>query len=144
MEENILLEFEESLRRCNNVPDFLDRFYDRFLESSPKVREKFEGTDFVRQKRALRASFHLLLTVASDEKRSPERYLREVAATHDRNNRNITAELYDLWLDTLLETVRECDPNFNAAVEKAWERVMMIGIHYMLSEREKPKLRVVD
>ena len=33
-------------------------FYTKVLASSPKVREKFKDTDFVRQKRALTASFH--------------------------------------------------------------------------------------
>ena len=37
MEERILKTFDESLRRCNATPGFLDRFYDRFLASSPKV-----------------------------------------------------------------------------------------------------------
>ena len=142
MDETILTTFDDSLNRCNAIPEFLDRFYEKFLESSPKVREKFNGTDFVKQKRALRASLHLLLIAAQDEKRDPERYLRDVAASHDRAHMNITSELYDLWLDSLLDTVRECDPQFSPDVEKAWERVMMQGIHYMLSEREKSGARI--
>ena len=64
MNETILATFDESLKRCNAVPEFLDRFYEKFLASSPKVKEKFANTNFVSQKRALRASLHLLLIAA--------------------------------------------------------------------------------
>jgi hemoglobin-like flavoprotein len=145
MNETILATFDESLKRCNAVPDFLDRFYDRFVASSPKVAEKFAHTNFVRQKRALRASLHLLLIAAEDEAQGPDRYLRDLAASHGRAHLDITAELYDLWLDSLIATVKECDPQFDSEVENAWERVMMVGIHYMISKRDNPpKLTIVD
>jgi hemoglobin-like flavoprotein len=145
MDEKILTEFDESLKRCNAAPDFLDLFYEKFLASSPKVREKFANTDFVRQKRALRASLHLLLIAAQDGEKGPGRYLGDVAAVHDREHLDITAELYDNWLDSLLAAVRESDPEFGPEVETAWERVMMVGIHYMLSKRDDaPKLTIVD
>ncbi len=133
MDEKILRTFDESLRRCNAVPDFLDRFYDRFLASSPKVREKFAITDFVRQKRALRASLHYMLLAAQDEEKGPEKYLKDLALLHSRRVYNIGSEFYDLWLDSLLSAVRECDPEYGPQVETAWESVMMVGIHYMLS-----------
>jgi hemoglobin-like flavoprotein len=132
MDEKILKAFDESLRRCNATPGFLDQFYDRFLASSPKVREKFALTDFVRQKRALRASLHYLLLAAQDEEKGPEKYLKDLAELHSRQQYNIGSEFYDLWLDSLLATVKECDPEFSPAVEEAWESVMMVGIHYML------------
>jgi hemoglobin-like flavoprotein len=44
---------------------------------------------------------------------------------------NVGAELYDLWLDSLLETVEECDPEHSPEVRHAWEEVMMVGIHYL-------------
>ena len=71
MDHVILEQFEDSLRRCNADPDFLDRFYERFLRSSPKVREKFRGTDFIRQKRMLQASLQLLLVAAQDDGERP-------------------------------------------------------------------------
>ena len=52
---------DESLRRCNAHPVFLDLFYENFLASSPKVKEKFANTDFAKQKRALQASLNLML-----------------------------------------------------------------------------------
>ena len=131
MDESVLSLVEASLQRCNARPDFLDVFYGKFLASSPKVREKFARTDFRRQKRALRASLHLMLLAAEDEEKGPQRYLAELAKSHSVQHLDIGAELYDLWLDCLLETLTQIDPEFSPAVRDAWERVMMVGIHYM-------------
>lgn len=124
--------FDESLRRCSADARFIDRFYERFLASSPKVGEKFAGTDVVRQKRAVLASLHMMLLAAHDQEH-PERYLREVAERHSSSQLVIGAELYDLWLDSLLATAREVDPAFGPEVEQAWEDVMAIGIRYLVS-----------
>ena len=130
--------FDESLKRCNANPGFLDRFYEKFLASSPAVREKFAKTDFVHQKRALRASLHTMLLAAEQEETGPERYLRDLAAQHSRGGLDIGAELYDLWLDSLLATVRECDPEFTPEIEEAWESIMSVGIRYILSHYHRP------
>lgn len=130
--------FDASLRRCDRDPQFLDYFYDRFLASSPKVREKFSKTDFSRQKRMLRASFYLVLLASEDSEHGPERYLDHLAASHSRKGLDIGSELYDLWLDSLLRVVRECDPQWNTEVEDAWEQMMQIGIGFMLERYHHP------
>jgi hypothetical protein len=123
--------FERSLTRCQARTGFLDRFQERFLASSPEVAEKFAGTDFARQKRALNASFHHLLLVAQDPKQSPDAYLSDVARRHSASQLAIGASLYDLWLDSLLQTVMEFDPEWTLEVDRAWEAVMMVGIRYL-------------
>ena len=133
MEERLLGIVDSSLQRCTREPRFFDRFYDRFLASSPKVRERFAKTDFVRQKRALRASLWLMLLAAEDEEKGPARYLGALAESHGARQLAIGAEFYDLWLDTLLATVAECDPEYSSEVRGAWEQVMMVGIHYMVT-----------
>ena len=134
IDEGTLKTFENSLARCNANPVFLDRFYEVFLASSPKVREKFAHTDFVAQKRALRASFDAMLRAAQGGDTAPERNLRELAQRHSSRDLNVGAELYDNWLDSLLGTVKECDPMYNSTVQEAWEKVMMVGIGYLLSQ----------
>jgi hypothetical protein len=79
----------------------------------------------------LKASFHHLLLVAQDRKQTPDAYLADVAARHGSGQLAIGASLYDFWLDSLLETVKECDPEWNLEVDHAWEAVMMVGIHYL-------------
>ena len=133
MDARTLRDFEESLERCSADPDFIDIFYGNFLGSSPKVREKFLRTDFIRQKRMLQASLQLLLVAAQDDGKRPTPYLDEVAARHSVSQMAIGAELYDLWLDSLLAAVREVDPAWSAEVEHAWESVMTVGIAYLVS-----------
>jgi hemoglobin-like flavoprotein len=132
MDKKVIATFDESLRRCDTNPKFLDLFYEGFLGSSWKVREKFANTDFSRQKRLLRASFYLILLASEDEKNGPERYLQYLAARHSASELDIGAELYDVWLDSLLKAVKKCDPEYSPEVEAAWEEMMGIGIEYML------------
>lgn len=112
MDKKILEIYDKSLARCNATPGFLDRFYELFLASSPKVKEKFARTDFVKQKKALRESLRLMRLVATDGEGGPERHLKDLAFSHSKKRLDIGAELYDLWLDSLLTTVKECDPQF--------------------------------
>jgi hemoglobin-like flavoprotein len=144
VDKAILKTFDESLKRCNSKDDFLDLFYKKFLASSEVVREKFAKTDFERQKRALRASLHLMPLAAEDPVDGPERYLKELAAQHGHAQLDVGAELYDLWLDSLLATVKESDPQWGSEVEDAWERVMMVGIDYLLSHYHRPPDTTTD
>jgi hemoglobin-like flavoprotein len=124
--------FSESLGRCNGSPAFVERFYEIFLASSPKVQEKFAQTDFARQKAALRASLDSMMLAVKDPA-GPQQYLRELAERHSSRQLNIGAELYDLWLDSLLATVKEFDPKNSSEVQDAWEKAMMQGVSYLLS-----------
>jgi hemoglobin-like flavoprotein len=125
--------FQDSLLRCSADPGFLDLFYRAFLASSPKVEEKFAHTDFAKQKQALQGSFRLMLRAAREEGQGPPAFLEDLARRHGADQLAIGAEFYDLWLDSLLATVRACDPEHSLEVESAWEQVMGIGIRYLCS-----------
>jgi hemoglobin-like flavoprotein len=133
MDEATLQRFGASLERCTAHPDFLDLFYELFLASSPRVREKFANTDFVKQKATLQASFSLMLRAARQDGETPPDYLDPLAARHGAAHLDVGAELYDLWLDTLLIAVKVCDPQWTPDVALAWESSMGIGIRYLCS-----------
>ena len=133
MDEATLNTFQKSFERCSANPGFLDLFYEAFLASSPKVREKFANTDFDKQKRALHGSFSLMLRAARQDGEGPPDYLEELAQRHGANQLAVGAEFYDFWLDSLLVAVSACDPVCSPEVEKAWEKVMGIGISYLCS-----------
>ena len=136
MSPEVLDRFDESLRRCEARPGFLDLFYEKFLASSPEVRRKFEGTNFVRQKKALRESFQFLVLAASDfDRKTPDWHLADIVALHGPGQLDIRPGLYDLWLDSLLEAVKEFDPEYGPAVEEAWRDVMLFGISYLREGR---------
>ena len=133
LDEEVLNVVELSLDRCGANPAFLDRFYAVFLASSPKVGAMFENTNFYRQKRALQASLHGMLLHVRGTGATSDPYLVEIAQRHSRGNLGIGAELYDLWLDSLLTTVEECDPKCTPAILLAWEKAMTLGIQFFLS-----------
>jgi len=64
MEAQAVQKARDSLSRCNEQPEFLERFYELFMDSSPDIRKKFENTDFEIQKKALRDSLFLMLSAA--------------------------------------------------------------------------------
>lgn len=127
--------FNDSLERCTSRPEFLDRFYEMFLNSSPEVAEKFKNTNFHKQKRALKASL-LLLVYAHEGKPEGLAHLDRMAQVHGERGLSIGPHLYDLWFECLLKTVREFDPYFTAETESAWQTVLSGGIEHMKESTE--------
>jgi len=98
------------------------------------VKEKFAHTDFEKQKQALHGSFHLMLRAAREEGQGPPHFLDDLALRHGSGQLAVGGEFYDLWLDSLLATVRACDLEHTAEVELAWEQVMGVGIRYLCTK----------
>ncbi|MCG3192504.1 MAG: hypothetical protein DIJKHBIC_01751 [Thermoanaerobaculia bacterium] len=129
--------FNDSYERCSASPEFVARFYELFVASSPEVAEKFRHTDFRRQKRALRASLYLMMVAVQGY---PEgvAHLERMADLHGAGagKLDIGPHLYALWLDCLLRAVRESDPFFDDNVERAWKAVLTPGIEFMKARYE--------
>ena len=123
--------FNDSLERCMQRTDFIDRFYQIFLASSDEVRKKFENTDFRRQRKMLRSSLFLLILACEG---MPEglQHLDRIAELHSRKQRDIPPHLYELWANCLLQAVQECDSRFNEQTENAWRSMMKLGIDFLV------------
>lgn len=115
---------------------FFERFYDNFLGLSDEVRGKFSETDMKRQIGMLQRSIYHLVNFYITKEAGD--YLRSIAYSHSRADHDVKPELYDLWLDAVIQTVRELDPEFDDQVELAWRIVMMPGILYMQFHCDKP------
>jgi len=109
--------------------DFFDAFYRHFAGASPEVADKFNDTDMARQREMLRLSLDHMVYFAIDKEETEE--IARVAGLHDKSNADIPSQLYDLWLDSLLETVSQFDPDYSPAVEAAWRQVLIPAIDYM-------------
>jgi hemoglobin-like flavoprotein len=131
IKEDIAL-FNDSFLRCQNNSGFLDRFYELFLASSPKVKNRFRNTDFEKQKMALKSSFYMMMLTVQGNARG-QRYLEEIADLHSRRRLDIKPEMYDLWVESLLGAVKEFDPKFDEGVERVWRSLMNQGISFMKS-----------
>lgn len=123
--------FNDSIERCSGKPDFLRRFYALFLASSDTVARKFEHTDLRKQARLLKTSLYILMLASGESERIA--HLERLARLHSRTGLDIQPELYDLWLDRMVQAVSEFDPLFDAEIETAWRRVLQPGIDFMKS-----------
>jgi hemoglobin-like flavoprotein len=124
--------FNDSLQRCAAKPGFLERFYEIFTAASDEVAEKFRRTNFQKQAILLKASLYLML-LAIWEKPEGQAHLERIAALHGRKMLNVRPELYDLWLDCLLRTVKEYDSDYSARTRRAWYNMLQPGINFMKS-----------
>lgn len=134
-----MIDFDEVFRksyeralghRTSQKNEFFTRFYERFIAASPVVEEKFAAIDMQMQKAMLKQSIYHLLNLFSTKKITDT--LVEVAHRHDPEHADIPPELYLLWLECLIDTVREFDPAFDEEVELAWRMVCSQGIAFMI------------
>ncbi|MCE9640090.1 MAG: globin [Betaproteobacteria bacterium] len=123
--------FNDSIERCSCKPEFLRRFYALFLASSDTVGRKFEHTDLQKQARMLKTSLYIMMLAGGDTEKAV--HLERLARRHSKADLGIKPELYDLWLDRLVQAVREFDPLCNKETERAWRSVLQPGIDFMKS-----------
>ena len=124
--------FLASLNRCLAEPGFVAGFYERFLSSSPEVRDKFRGTNMERQFRVLADSLFVVANAVQGEEGSVVRNeLARLAERHGRKDLDVTPALYGAWSDCLLASVRATDPRFDGAVEAAWRETLDFAVRYM-------------
>ena len=130
--------FNDSLARCLRDDQFFQRFYELFLASSPEVREKFRATDFRKQRRMLQTSFYMVVEYIAVGWPECQAYLERIAEAHGKHGRDIPPYLYDLWLDCLLQAVKELDAQYSTEVEAAWRFMMGAGISFLKSRYDRP------
>ena len=75
-----------------------------------------------------------MIMASIEQKPEGNVHLERIAARHSRSGLDIGPHLYDLWLDCLIQAVRECDPLFGEETEQAWRKVMQVGIEFLKSK----------
>jgi len=123
--------FLQSVGRCVANELFLPEFYSRFVGASEEIQARFRFTDFDQQYVMLRRSLELCAGATSGDPESM-REINERAVTHDRDHLNIKPEFYDIWLETIIDTARIHDSQWNEAVEAAWQRILGHVVKHML------------
>lgn len=136
--EQDLVTFHESLDRASNSGKFMDVFYDGFIASSIDVEMIFKDTDMERLKRKLKSSLHMM-TMLVDNEPGTEMYIGHLARVHDRYS--IPPEMFNVWMDLLIEAVSTCDHEFDDETEAVWRDVIGKGIAIMT---QGPDAQVID
>lgn len=121
--------YDRVLSKPHAGESFFEGFYSLFLNHSATISDKFSGTDM----RAQQAHLQLSVEHMADffVTRKPSGRLRQIASSHSQSGRDITPELYAVWLRCLLDTVARFDDAFSPLVQQSWHAVMQPGIEYM-------------
>jgi hemoglobin-like flavoprotein len=125
-----------SYGRCCVNPGFFDRFYEIFLGSHSAIKPMFAKTNFSKQKTLLREGVSMML-LHLEGKTVGTTCLNRLAETHSPRHMNITPQLYQYWIDSLIKTVKECDSECTAELEVEWRRALHTGIHYIVMQGTK-------
>ena len=100
------------------------------MHTSTEIRNIFSHTDMDNLKQKLKLTLSICSQVASQEP-GCERYLEHLGRVH--GNLEIREEHYRLWLESLIASARQCDPEFTPAVEQAWRETIGQSIKILLS-----------
>jgi len=116
---------------------FFHRFYEIFTAKSPVVVEKFSQTDLRKQEQMMRRSLAFIVNFFVNNKTTE--YFTNLAKIHGQNDLDIHPDLYDVWMEALLETVKEHSTNFTPETGLAWRIVLAPGIQFMKFYYDYPK-----
>lgn len=105
-----------SYQRCLLSGTFFDDFYDTFVSSSPRIAEQFRSTDMAKQKNLLRIGLRHLIDFYHDPTDQSVRAVEDIGESHSKTLLNIHPQLYAIWLDALMSTVKEHDSNYTEAL----------------------------
>jgi hypothetical protein len=131
-------EFDASFSRVTEPAtrdQFLTRFYERFVAADALIVDKFRHTDMAHQKEMLRESLEVMRDFFLDHRSNP--HLLTLARIHGGRGRDIPPRLYLTWLDCVVATVHDVDPEVTPNVELAWRIVMAPGIEFMKFYRDR-------
>ncbi len=81
------------------------------------------------QRIMLHDSLHQLVEFYTSRRVSE--YMQHIAQVHSRGGHDVPAELYEVWLSSLMQALAEYDEEFDDDVELAWRPVLAPGITYM-------------
>lgn len=122
-------DLQGSYGRCLRAGGFIERFYELFLASHPDIPPMFEKTDFRQQRLALRRGISIAISHA-EGMGMVKRGTDEMARVHSRQGRTpVRPALYGYWIESLLATVREFDPEVTPELLERWREGMGVVIN---------------
>ena len=108
----------------------IDRFYEIFMASHPDIPKLFENTDFDKQKDLLSQSINMAILFPQKNKIATNAIDR-ISKTHSKENMDINPEFYPYWLDSLITTLSESDPEFTTDLERQWRLILQETIDHI-------------
>ena len=135
MDGSAITTAKASYHRCAASPDFLPAFYRNFFQACPAAEPLFATTDFTRQVKLLSHAIGLLLIFPQEHPQEPNPLTR-LAEKHGPAGLKIDPAWYPLFMDSLVLTASQFDPEFSPALGQAWRDALRPGIEYMARGKE--------
>lgn len=121
--------FSDSISRCYRNPRFLDLFYEKLRDASPRLVTLFVLSDLPDEKLPAKASIHMCLQAVFDGAQGGASV--EHLGQRHRHDHETPPELYDQWLECLIVAASASDPYFDAFTEQAWRAMLRPVIEIM-------------
>ncbi len=113
-----------SFGRCLRRPGFIERFYEMLLASHPSIPPMFARTDFRGQRLALRRGISMAISWAAGSTMM-QRPMQQMIDVHSRTGRApVEPALYACWVDCLLQSIGEFDPELTPDLAREWRDAM--------------------
>lgn len=112
----------------NSEDDFYDAFYTKFIAASPEIAQAFRHTDMENQKSMLRKAVAYMVNFFVTKR--ARKHFVDIACLH-KDQLKIDSTLYDVFIDTLLDTLAAFYPRYNNAVGVSWRITLAPGLEFM-------------
>ncbi len=134
----------ESVKKCygrcmitrESKEAFFTTFYEKFLNSNADIREMFKNTQIDKQITMLKNAISMSILFAEKQDELARDVLTKIRRSHSRAKRDIKPEYYQYWLESLVDTLKECDSHFSVQLEAYWREMMQISIDYIVEGYE--------
>lgn len=123
-------DLQASYGRCLRTHGFIERFYEIFLATHPEIEAMFARTDFRTQRLALRRGISIAISHAAGMS-MVNRNVEDMVKVHSREGRTpVRPALYGYWIDSLIRTIEERDPEVTPELIARWRNAMGVTIEH--------------
>lgn len=119
-------------RCCEHGPEIFDTFYASLADRVPGVGAMFAHTNMQKQNQLIRAGIGTLIDFACGDEAAEVELVR-LGILHNRQQLDVTPEMYPGWVDALMEMIAEYDPQRTDTIEAGWRAVLAPGIAVMIA-----------
>lgn len=123
MDEAIVNRVKQSYGRALGNHDLMSDFYSRLMASHPGIARMFESIDMEQQQAVLKQSLSMAILFPRGNIIATHA-MQRIRGSHARDRLDIRPEYYDYWVDALIDTLAESDPEFSPALEQQWRDVL--------------------
>lgn len=131
-----------SFNRVKEDKQFIVRFYQHLFKVRPETEAYFSNVDFEKQKTLIIRGIEFALKSIQGDEESKTQMIR-ISKTHAKNNMDISPHLYYYWIEALVYTLKNSDPDWYDDLEYYWTEVITRPVSFMISQYYRYSERLV-